>query len=331
MDMVYMKYSNYLEILRYATSTSATGNYGVWGNASGATTNRVGVYGNSIGSSTSAKNFGVFGAAKNAYQNYALYGESSGASTTSNSVVNHGVLGTASGNSSTSYATTNYGASATSSGNGASTSVKNKNFGIYASASGNYATNYAVRAAASGTNSTNYGIYASGSTYAGYFDGAVYVNGSITYTGSCTSSDERLKKNIQQLDGALDKVLKLRGVSYYWKNQDELKAMPNTMENDSTMYYQFDDKKQIGVIAQEMENVLPELVSTDHNGYKTVDYTKLTPILIEAMKEQQAIIEGQQQQLEAFKTDKANLQNKVESQQQQIDELRRLVEQLMNK
>ncbi|MBR5958036.1 MAG: tail fiber domain-containing protein [Salinivirgaceae bacterium] len=120
---------------------------------------------------------------------------------------------------------------------------------------------------------------------------------------------------MRTIDGALDKVLKLRGVSYYWKNKEELKSMPNTTaknpEDEETLCYDFDDsKKQLGVIAQEVEEIMPELVSTDANGYKSVDYTKFTPILIEAMKEQQAIIDNQQKQ---------------------IDELKRLVEQLMKK
>ncbi len=67
---------------------------------------------------------------------------------------------------------------------------------------------------------------------------------------------------------------------------------------------------QIGVIAQEVEKIAPELVITDEDGFKSVDYIKFTPILIEAMKEQQAIIDNQQKQ---------------------IDELKRLVEQLMKK
>ena len=73
-----------------------------------------------------------------------------------------------------------------------------------------------------------------------------------------------------------------------------------------------------------LEKEFPELVISDADGFKSVQYSNLTPILIEAMKEQQQIIDNQQKQLEAFKTDKANLQ-------QQIDELRSLIEQLMNK
>jgi hypothetical protein len=74
----------------------------------------------------------------------------------------------------------------------------------------------------------------------------------------------------------LDKVVKLRGVYFDW-NEDETNFV-------------FNDGKQIGVIAQEVEEIFPELVKTDENGYKMVDYTKITPVLIEALKEQNSKI-----------------------------------------
>ena len=83
------------------------------------------------------------------------------------------------------------------------------------------------------------------------------------------------------------------------------------------MDYCYDNKKHIGVIAQEIEQEFPELVNTDSDGFKSVNYEGIAPILIEAMKEQQSIIESQQA--------------KIDNQQQQIDELKRLVEELMKK
>ena len=83
------------------------------------------------------------------------------------------------------------------------------------------------------------------------------------------------------------------------------------MEKDSSLHYEFDDKKQIGVIAQEVETILPELVSTDNNGYKAVDYSKLTPVLIEAMKEQQAIIESQQKEIDELKAQMREILEKL--------------------
>ncbi len=62
----------------------------------------------------------------------------------------------------------------------------------------------------------------------------------------------------------------------------------------------FSSEPQIGLIAQEVEQVFPELVTTDSNGFKMVDYVHLTPILIEAIKEQQLIIESIQDRLTAL-------------------------------
>ena len=82
------------------------------------------------------------------------------------------------------------------------------------------------------------------------------------------SSDERLKDNVQVIDGALEKVSKLRGVEFDW--------------NDKQDVYEGHD---IGVIAQDVEAVAPELVQTREDGFKAVKYEKLTALLIEAVKE----------------------------------------------
>ncbi|MBR5167409.1 MAG: tail fiber domain-containing protein [Salinivirgaceae bacterium] len=146
-------------------------------------------------------------------------------------------------------------------------------------------------------------------------NGNTTINGILTANNVSASSDFRLKKDIQPLDGALDKVLKLRGVSFYWKSKEEMAAAKGKDVNN--MSYGYSKDKQIGVIAQEIEEVLPELVVTDNEGFKSVKYENLTPVLIEAMKEQQAIIDAQNQ--------------KIESQQQQIDELKKMMEELLKK
>ena len=86
-----------------------------------------------------------------------------------------------------------------------------------------------------------------------------------------TFSDKRLKRDLVQIDNALAKVEKLNGYYYFWKEGK-------------------DQSRQAGVIAQEIEEVLPEIVTTMSDGIKTVDYSKLTPLLIQAIKEQQKII-----------------------------------------
>jgi hypothetical protein len=108
---------------------------------------------------------------------------------------------------------------------------------------------------------------------------ALHVVGDICYTGGITNcSDGRYKENVATIDNALDKVEQLRGVEYKWK-KNQYPEM------------RFSDRQQLGLVAQEVKEVLPELVTEDKNGYYSIDYVKLTPILIEAIKEQQKSIE----------------------------------------
>ena len=131
-----------------------------------------------------------------------------------------------------------------------------------------------------------------------------------TFYGTVSgSSDIRLKKDVETLSGALEKVLKLRGISYYWKNAEELGS-------DST-HCQFDGRKHIGVIAQEIEAEFPELVNTDEDGFKSVEYANLTPVLIEAIKEQQQIIN--------------TLQSEKDAQQKEIEELKAQMKEILEK
>jgi len=93
--------------------------------------------------------------------------------------------------------------------------------------------------------------------------GNTWVKGTFTQ-----SSDVRLKKDIHTLETELDKVLQIRPVSYYWRDQET---------NDK--------KKQIGLIAQEVEKIYPEVVQDNRNGYKSVAYSNLISPLIAAFKE----------------------------------------------
>ena len=104
-----------------------------------------------------------------------------------------------------------------------------------------------------------------------------------------TPSDVRLKKDIAPIESSLDKVKKLQGVSYNWRT-------------DKNMDRNFPSGRHYGVIAQEIEKVLPEVVTTDpKNGEKAVYYNEIIPILIEAMKEQQGMIDKQGAEIQALK------------------------------
>ena len=119
----------------------------------------------------------------------------------------------------------------------------------------------------------------------------LHVNGSAYSTGGWAGSDIKWKKNINPIDNALGSVMKLHGVSYEWK-VDEYKEM------------NFDKDKHIGLIAQEVEKVIPELVKTDAEGYKAVSYEKLTAVLVEALKEQQ-------KEIEQYKSKQKELENRI--------------------
>ena len=103
------------------------------------------------------------------------------------------------------------------------------------------------------------------------------VDGDILAIQVHASSDARFKKNISQVDNALEKVLAIEGVTYNFRT-DEF-----TNRN-------FPTKSQLGFLAQNVEEVIPQVVKTDAYGYKSIDYSKLTALLNEAIKEQQSQI-----------------------------------------
>jgi len=106
---------------------------------------------------------------------------------------------------------------------------------------------------------------------------ADFINDVVAYA----SSDKRLKENIKPLDNALDKIEKINGVEFDWIDGKD--------EHGNSVHG--NEGHDVGVIAQEIEEVLPEVVTTRDNGYKAVKYEKIVPLLIEAIKEQQKQIE----------------------------------------
>lgn len=120
--------------------------------------------------------------------------------------------------------------------------------------------------------------------------GLVVYGATFCSSGVWAGSDVRLKRNIVPLSNSLNKVLTLNGVNFDWKIQ-EFPEMGLPKE------------RQIGFIAQDVEKVLPELVNEGPNGYKSVDYTKITPVLVEALKEQQVLINNQKSEIELLKSE----------------------------
>ena len=110
------------------------------------------------------------------------------------------------------------------------------------------------------------------SAYNTIIEDNLVVSGSLNVTGDITAystSDERLKTNVTPILDSLNKIGEIQGYEYDW------------IENE----YHNNTGHDIGVIAQEIEKIAPEAVSTRDNGYKAVKYEKLVPILIQAIKE----------------------------------------------
>lgn len=107
--------------------------------------------------------------------------------------------------------------------------------------------------------------------------GTTQINSNLQVTGNVIAaytSDERLKKDVVVISDALDKISKLNGVIYTWKDDTHLAGI-----------------REPGVIAQELEKVLPEAVVTKNDGYKAVKYDKVISLLIEGIKELKSEIE----------------------------------------
>ncbi len=142
------------------------------------------------------------------------------------------------------------------------------------------------------------------------------VNGTIRGYGITDSSDIRLKKHIQPLDLSLEKILSIKGVSYYWKDT----SMP---------------KKQIGFIAQDLEKVYPELVETDYKGMKSVNYSHLVAPLIEAFKTLYAKVivlfdrtEKNTREIASVKQENAELKARVEKTEKENEELKQRLDRI---
>jgi len=102
------------------------------------------------------------------------------------------------------------------------------------------------------------------------------ISGVVTATDFNSTSDINLKTNIKQIDDPLAKVLQLNGVSFDWKHMNQSSA---------------------GVIAQDVEKVLPEIVRDAEDGYKSLNYNGLIGLLIEAVKEQNETIKSLEQKI----------------------------------
>ena len=273
----------------YGFGNSSSGG-GVWGESwnahgvMGTSVNATGVYGSSTGP------YGVFGAATSGtgVAGYSEQGDgATGVGTNSgvsgvNTGTGAGVWGRSQGGTGVkgeSASSAKYGIHGVNTGGGV---------GVYAETNSTttaavygYATTGAGRGVW-GYSPSGYGVVGqSNSSY------GIYCAGNGGYTGSWSNlSDARLKRDVSPIADALSKVLALRGVSFTWRREE----FPDMHLNGGP---------QIGMIAQEVAAVVPEVVTADLEGYQALDYSKLAPLLVEAVKAQQRRIEELEAKLAA--------------------------------
>ena len=120
------------------------------------------------------------------------------------------------------------------------------------------------------TSSVQFGSLAVGSSTASVSSGEIHAQNDIV---AFSSSDKRLKTNIQSIQDPLTKLQKIGGYTFDWIPKEGIHSH---------------EGRDVGVIAQEIEEVLPEVTTTRDNGYKAVKYEKIVPLLIECIKAQQS-------------------------------------------
>jgi hypothetical protein len=102
-----------------------------------------------------------------------------------------------------------------------------------------------------------------------------------------SSSDIRFKENVTQIDNSLERILKIRGVYFDWIEMEKFHGNKG---------------RDVGVIAQEVEEILPEIVTTRESGYKAVKYERLIPLLIESIKDLNKKVEDQERENNSLKS-----------------------------
>jgi len=132
-----------------------------------------------------------------------------------------------------------------------------------------------VLGGASGSGIAVRGDNTDGSGWAGFFNGRAF-----TTAGVWSASDIRLKKDVKNLPYGLNDVLRMRPVTYFWKNDTEAR------------------NKQLGLIAQEVQKIIPEAVTLDKTtDTYSINYPTLVPVLIKAVQDLQITVKGQERRI----------------------------------
>ncbi|MEQ8625324.1 MAG: tail fiber domain-containing protein [Vicingaceae bacterium] len=136
------------------------------------------------------------------------------------------------------------------------------------------------------------------------------AGGNVFANGALLISDQRYKNNITPITNVLSTIGSLRGIYHNW-DQENFPEM------------NFGSERNIGFIAQEMQKVYPEIVTEKADGYLTVDYSKFTAVLLEAIKEQQVLIDQQSQYNNTQQSKIDELTQKLELLEQELIKLKK--------
>ena len=135
-----------------------------------------------------------------------------------------------------------------------------------------------------------YGTQNSNAEFKFTSNGILHADNDVIAFSSTIGSDRKLKENIKPLENSLDKVLSLDGISFDWKDKSK--------------------GSSLGFIAQDVEKVLPVLVKevetlkTENETHKVVNYDGVVPVLVEAMKEQQKLINRLEERIKELENKK---------------------------
>lgn len=146
---------------------------------------------------------------------------------------------------------------------------------------GNYNTGFMID-----SNSGNVGIGVVYYDFQYYHQYKLMVNGDASASRFLTTSDARLKSDIKPIQNCTKNLLQLSAKVYDKKSGDK-------------------QSREIGLIAQDVVNVFPEVVSDNNSGYLSIDYMEMVPLIIETIKEQQMLIENNQKNIDRLEMKKA--------------------------
>ncbi|KAL4130263.1 hypothetical protein PRIC2_006269 [Phytophthora ramorum] len=153
-----------------------------------------------------------------------------------------------------------------------------------------------------------------------FFGASVTVDGQVMGSGAYVdASDERFKVDVHQISNASEVVAQLRGVEYAYNVAKFPDKFPHA------------GRRELGFIAQEVERVAPQVVSTDGGGFKYVAYARLMPVVVEALKREQQRADDSEERLQQLEADVSDLKRALQSQHETLQRILEQVEKTSDK